>query len=119
MLSARRWWQLWWQHSLPAVPWHVLPCRAASTEAEWQDRRGSAFAVGCPEFAVSTYGRRAHAACPAGFEVTGDSNGDGKPDYFVSNQEAGEFASSGQTLIYVQKAGTTSKSAFFAGIRKK
>ena len=63
MLSARRWWQLRWQHSLPAclpaLPWHVLPCRAASTEAEWQDRRGSALAVGCHEFAISTHGRRA------------------------------------------------------------
>lgn len=101
------------------MPWHVLPCRAASTEAEWQDRRGSALAEGCLEFAISTYGRRAQAACSAGFEVAEDSNGDGKPDYFVSNQEAGAFASSGQTLIYVQKAGTTSKSAFSAGFRKK
>ena len=153
------------------VPWHVLPRRAASTEAEWQDRRGSALAVklknsgqevgqyevfslmatsprlpasafpnpgdnfaavdlravgtrylteavcsevgGCLEFAISTFGRRAHPAYPAGFEVAIDTNGDGKPDYFVSNGEAGAFASSGQTLVYVQKAGATTRSAFF------
>lgn len=153
------------------VPWHVLPRRAASTEAEWQDRRGSALTVklknsgqevgqyevfslmatnprlpasalpkpgdnfaaidlravgtrylteavcgeagGCLEFAISTFGRRAHPAYPAGFEVAIDTNGDGKPDYFVSNGEAGTFASSGQTLVYVQKAGATTRSAFF------
>ncbi len=153
------------------VPWHVLPRRAASTEAEWQDRRGSALAVklknsgqevgqyevfslmatsprlpasafpkpgdnfaavdlravgtrylaeevcgaagGCIEFAISTFGRRAHPAYPALFEVAIDTNGDGTPDYFVTNQEAGAFASTGQTLIYVQKAGSTTQSAFF------
>jgi minor extracellular serine protease Vpr len=153
------------------VPWHVLPRRAASLEADWQDRRGSALEVklknsgqevgqyevfslmatsprlpasalpnpgdnfaavdlravgtryltqavcgevgGCLEFAVSTYGRRAHPAYPGGFEVAIDTNGDGKPDYFVSNGEAGAFASSGQTLVYVQKAGATTRSAFF------
>jgi minor extracellular serine protease Vpr len=153
------------------VPWHVLPRRAASTEAEWQDRRGGAMEVklknsgqevgqyevfslmatsprlpasalpnpgdnfaavdlravgtryltaavcgevgGCLEFAISTFGRRAHPVYPAGFEVAIDTNADGKPDYFVTNREAGAFASSGQTLIFVQKAGATTASAFF------
>ena len=154
-----------------SVPWHVLPRRAALTEAEWLDRSGTAVSAklknsgrevgqyevfslmatsprlpasalpkpgdnfaaidlravgtrylteavcgevgGCLEFAISTFRRRAHPAYPAGFEVAIDTNGDGQADYFVFNQEAGAFGSSGQTLIYVQKAGASTQSAFF------
>ena len=62
---------------------------------------------------VATFNLPTHPAYPAVFEVAIDTNGDGQPDYFVFNQEAGAFGSSGQTLIYVQKAGATTQSAFF------
>ena len=65
------------------------------------------------EFAINTNGRRAHPAYPGGFEVQIDTNGDGTPDYFVFNGENGAFASTGQTLTYVQAATATSASAFF------
>jgi len=153
------------------VPWHVLPRRAASTEARWLDKRGSNLGIhlrnsghetglydlyslmgtsprlpasaqpnpgdnfalidlkavgaryladtvcgadgGCVEFAISTYGRRAHPSYPAGFEVDIDTDGDGVADYAVYNDENGGFAATGQVLVYVQKIGTTTRSAYF------
>ena len=65
------------------------------------------------EFAINTNGRRAHPAYPGGFEVQIDTNGDGTVDYFVFNGENGAFASTGQTLTYVQAATAASASAFF------
>jgi minor extracellular serine protease Vpr len=68
---------------------------------------------GVVEFAINTNGRRAHPAYPGGFEVDIDTNGDGVVDYFVFNGENGAFASTGQTLAYVQKVGAAGASAFF------
>jgi subtilisin family serine protease len=61
--------------------------------------------VGAPavQFAITTYGQRAHPAYPAGFQVYVDANGDGVDDYLVYNAEQGTFASTGTTLVYVQK----------------
>jgi subtilisin family serine protease len=61
--------------------------------------------VGVPavQFAITTYGQRAHAAYPGGFEVYVDANGDGTDDYVIFNAEQGTFASTGVTLVYVQK----------------
>lgn len=68
---------------------------------------------GVLEFAINTNGRRAHPAYPAGFEVDIDTNGDGVVDYFVFNGENGGFAVTGQTLVFVQKVGAASGSAYF------
>jgi hypothetical protein len=153
------------------VPWHVLPRRAASTEARWLDKRGDNLAIflhnngretgqydlyslmatsprlptsalpnpgdnfaavdlkavgvryladtvcgeagGCVEFAISTYGRRAHPGYPGGFEVDIDTDGDGVPDYAVYNDENGGFSATGQVLIWVQKLGAAERSAYF------
>lgn len=65
------------------------------------------------EFAISTHGRRAHPTYPGGFEVDIDVNGDGTVDYFVFQQELTGFAATGQSLVYVQKVGTTTANAFF------
>lgn len=65
------------------------------------------------QFAVSTYGQRAHPAYPGGFEIDIDTNGDGEADWYVFNAEDGAFGSSGRTLIYVQEAGSTTASAYF------
>lgn len=55
------------------------------------------------QFAVTTYGRRAHPAYPAEFDVFVDSNNDGVADAVVYTKESGTFGSSGRTLVYVQK----------------
>ncbi len=66
------------------------------------------------EFAISTFGRRAHPAYPASFEIGIDTNGDGVDDYFVFNAELGGFNTSGQTAVFVQAAtSATGTSVFF------
>jgi minor extracellular serine protease Vpr len=65
------------------------------------------------QFAISTHGRRAHPLYPGGFEVQIDNNGDGNPDFFVYQAENGTFASSGQSVVFVQAAGASTASAFF------
>lgn len=65
------------------------------------------------EFAINTNGRRAHPAYPGGFQVDIDTNGDGVADYFVFNAENGAFASTGQTLVFVQGATEAAGTAYF------
>ena len=55
------------------------------------------------QFGISTYGERAHPAYAAEFNVYVDANNDGIFDAVVYNAENGAFASSGQTIVYVQK----------------
>jgi len=57
------------------------------------------------QFAVTTYGQRAHPSYPAEFDVYVDANGDGVYDYVVFTAEqgslaAGGFATTGVTLVY-------------------
>ena len=68
------------------------------------------------QFAISTYGQRSHAAYPAEFDVYVDSNNDGIDDYVIFTAENGTFASSGQTLVFVQSLSATTASAFFFAI---
>lgn len=70
-------------------------------------------AGGCVEFAINTHGRRAHPAYPGGFEVDIDTDGDGVVDYYVFNTENGGFGVSGQTVVAVQKATSSTASVFF------
>ncbi|MBK6472028.1 MAG: hypothetical protein IPF94_15320 [Betaproteobacteria bacterium] len=65
------------------------------------------------QFAISTYGRRAHPLYPGGFEVDIDTDGDGVADWYVFQQESGGFGASGQSLVYVQKAGTSTANAYY------
>ena len=65
------------------------------------------------EFAINTWRPRAHPAYPAEFDVYIDSNADGKNDYVVYTSENGGFGATGQTLVYVNKLGTTTASAYF------
>lgn len=75
------------------------------------DIGGGQFGV---QFAVSTYGRRAHPSFPAEFDVYLDTNRDGTPDYVIFTAELGlGFAVTGQNAVYVQRLGTTTASAFF------
>ena len=65
------------------------------------------------QFAISTYGRRAHPLYPGGLEVDIDTNGDNVADWYVFQQELNGFGVTGQSAVYVQKAGTNTASAFF------
>ena len=55
------------------------------------------------QFAIATYGERAHPAYPAEFDIYVDANNDGVADYVIYNAENGGFGVTGQTLVYVQK----------------
>lgn len=57
--------------------------------------------VGVPaiQFAVSTWGPRAHPAYPAEFDIYVDSNADGVDDYVIYNSEQGGGTSAGVTGI--------------------
>ncbi len=65
------------------------------------------------QFAVATHGRNAHPLYPRGIEIDIDTDGDGEIDYFVFQQEMSGFAASGQSAVYVQKAGSATASAFY------
>ena len=58
------------------------------------------------EFAISTFGRRAHPNYPAEFDVYIDSNNDGTPDFVVFNAENGGFSASGQNVVFVANLAT-------------
>lgn len=68
---------------------------------------------GCVEFAISTYGRRSHPNYPAGFEVGVDSNGDGVEDFVVFNTELTGFAATGQNVVAVRPATSSTGTIFF------
>ena len=55
------------------------------------------------EFAIATYGERAHAAYPAEYDVYLDTNNDGVWDYVMYNTELSGFGLTGQTVVALQK----------------
>jgi subtilisin family serine protease len=58
------------------------------------------------EFAITTYGRRAHPNYPAEFDVEIDTNGDGAVDFVVFNTELGGFGASGQNVVAIFNVAT-------------
>ncbi|MBC7993312.1 MAG: S8 family serine peptidase [Rhizobacter sp.] len=61
---------------------------------------------GALQFAINTFGRRAHPTYPGGFEIDIDTNADGVFDYAVYNQEQTGFAATGISLVYVANLAT-------------
>jgi minor extracellular serine protease Vpr len=53
------------------------------------------------EFAISTFGRRAHPNYPAEFDIYIDNDNDGEPDFVVFNAENGGFSATGQNAVFV------------------
>jgi hypothetical protein len=66
----------------------------------------SGVAGGLLQFAVNTYGERAHPAYPAEFDVYVDTNNDGIDDFVLYTVENGGFAASGQTVVAVANLST-------------
>jgi len=71
---------------------------------------GGAFGV---QFAVNTFGARAHPNYPAEFDVYVDNNLDGVFDFVVFNRENGAFGSTGQNVTAVVNLATNAGSIFF------
>lgn len=65
------------------------------------------------QFAIHTYGERAHPNYPAEFDVYIDTNGDGLPDYVAYNAENGGFAATGQNLVNLYNLNTGTSAAYF------
>jgi subtilisin family serine protease len=65
------------------------------------------------QFAINTFGRRAHANYPAQFDIHIDANRDGAFDYVVFNLENGRMASTGQNVVAVTNLATHEVSSFF------
>jgi hypothetical protein len=65
------------------------------------------------QFAISTFGARAHPNYPAEFDVLVDTDGDGSFDFDVFNTENGGFGATGQNLVFVQDLRTGATRAFF------
>lgn len=65
------------------------------------------------QFAITTWGERAHPNYPAEFDIYVDSNADGTNDYVIYNAENTGFAASGQSLVVVQNLATSAQVARF------
>jgi subtilisin family serine protease len=66
------------------------------------------------QFAVNTYGQRAHPAWPGGFEIRLDLDMDGTADAFVFSLElGGVLGADGRTAVYAQAPGSNVAEAFY------
>ena len=65
------------------------------------------------QFAINTFGKRAHPNYPAEFDIYIDADRDGNPDYVVFNLENGGFGTTGQSVVAVVNLATNAASIFF------
>jgi len=65
------------------------------------------------QFAINTFGKRAHPNYPAEFDIYIDANRDGHFDYVIFNTENGGFGASGQNVVEVFNLATGAPSIFF------
>jgi subtilisin family serine protease len=71
---------------------------------------GGAFGL---QFAVNTFGVRAHPNYPAEFDIYIDANRDGNDDFVIFNLENGGFAATGQNVVAAGPLPSGPFSAFF------
>ena len=65
------------------------------------------------QFAINTFGTRAHPNYPAEFDIYLDADMDGNDDFVIFNRENGTFASSGQNVVAVFNLNTGQNGIFF------
>jgi hypothetical protein len=65
------------------------------------------------QFAIATYGERAHPAYPAEFNIYIDSDANGTNDYVIYNLENTGFGATGQTIVYAYNLATNTQVAKF------
>jgi subtilisin family serine protease len=65
------------------------------------------------QFAVDTFGTRAHPNYPAEFDVYLDTNRDGTSDYVIYNLENGGFGATGQNVVAVVKLATGTGAIYY------
>jgi minor extracellular serine protease Vpr len=99
--------------SLPSPGDNFAIVDLRSTGARYLPEDVCGVAGGCVEFAISTYGRRSHPNYPATFEVGVDNNADGVEDFVVFNTELTGFAATGQNVVAVRPATSSTGTIFF------
>jgi len=70
-------------------------------------------ASGALQFAINSFGRRAHPTYPAGYEIDIDVNADGVPDFAVFNSELTGFAATGVSVVNVLNLATGRSSIYY------
>ena len=70
-------------------------------------------AEGALQFAINTFGRRAHPNYPGEFDVAIDVNNDGVDDFVVFNSEQGGFAATGINQVNVVDLATGTSRVFY------
>jgi subtilisin family serine protease len=65
------------------------------------------------QFAVNTFGARAHPNYPAEFDIYLDTNMDGNDDFVIFNLENGGFGATGQNVVEVVNLNTGAAGIFF------
>jgi hypothetical protein len=65
------------------------------------------------QFAINTFGARAHPNYPAEFDIYIDNNLDGVDDFVIYNYENGGFGATGQNLVAVVDLNTSAGGAYF------
>lgn len=65
------------------------------------------------QFAVNTFGARAHPNYPAEFDIYIDNNMDGVDDFVIYNLENGGFGVSGQNVVRVYNLSTNTGTIYF------
>ncbi len=65
------------------------------------------------QFAVNTFGERAHPNYPAEFDIYVDSNNDGTNDFVIFNAENGGFGATGQNVTAVVNLATNAQTIRF------
>jgi minor extracellular serine protease Vpr len=62
------------------------------------------------QFAINTFGKRAHPNYPAEFDIYIDANRDGTPEFVIFNLENGGFGATGQNRVAVANLATGASS---------
>lgn len=70
-------------------------------------------AGGIVQFAIANHDRYTHPNYPIEYDVYVDTDRDGDPDYVLYQGEAGAFATSGQSVVYVVDLATGEGGAYF------
>lgn len=102
----------------PPLPRSVLPADGDNFAIVDLRAVGVRIAGTAIQFAVDTFGRRAHPAYPAEFDVFIDTDDPATnpaftPDFAIFNLENGAFASTGQTVVAVADLAANTATAFF------
>jgi minor extracellular serine protease Vpr len=95
----------------PGDEFAIVDLRAVGARVVPEDYCGEV--GGCVEFAISTYGRRAHPLAPAAFTIEVDTDGDGKPDHLIFTTPDVSLEGYGRTIVSTIEIATGAITSYF------